>query len=144
MHSEASTAGWVGITLGAMALLLALVHFYAGPFTPQPRIEDVVANKAVAIKQAAVAALKGEKLAPREAPKRFDADRIAQTAVAVMGGASVVFAVIGFVRRESLRAAVGAACLGAAALAFQFLAIALGVIVLAILVSAAVGTLGVS
>lgn len=144
MHSEASTAGWVGIALGAAALILALVHFYAGPFSPQPTLEDVVAEKAVAIKRATVAALKGENPPAREDARRLDADRLAHGAVAVMGGIAVVLAVIGFARKEAPRVAGGAVCLGVAAIAFQFLTVALGVIVLAILIASVVGALGVS
>lgn len=43
---------WTGIATGAIALLLALTHFMAGPFSPQPSLESPVAAKAVAIKYA--------------------------------------------------------------------------------------------
>ena len=144
MRAERSTLGWLGMVLGGAALLLALVHFYAGPFSPQPSLEEVVAEKAVAIKRATMAALKGETVTAAVKSRRFDADRGAHLAVAVLGGLATVLGFAGFARRESLRVAAGALCLGAGAVAFQFLTIAIGVIVLAILVAAALGSLGVS
>jgi len=141
---EKSVLGWVGLVLGAASLLLALVHFQAGPFSPQPTLEEVVAAKAVAIKRATVAALKGEKPAPREARPQFDLDRMTEIAVATCGGLAMVLAAVGFARRESMRVAVGALCLGAAGVAFQFLTIALGVIVIVVLVGGVLGSFSLS
>jgi hypothetical protein len=103
-------------------------------------LEDVVAEKAVAIKKATVAALKGEKPAPREERRHYDLDRITHITVATTGGLAMVLAAVGFARRESTRVAVGALCLGAAGVAFQFLTIALGVIVIVVLVGAVLGS----
>ena len=60
MDKQSSVFGFTGIGLGAIALLLAVVHFWAGPFSPQPTLEQTVAEKAVSIKNATIAALKGE------------------------------------------------------------------------------------
>jgi hypothetical protein len=43
------------------------VHFWGGPFTPQPSLETSVAEKAVAIRDATLAALKGEEPKPEPA-----------------------------------------------------------------------------
>ena len=143
--SEGKTAlGWIGIALGSAALILALIHFYAGPFSPQPTLEQAVAEKAVAIKEATIAALKGEAVEAGQRKTHLDADRITEIAIALLAGLAIILAAIGFAKKESYRIAIGAAGLGAAAIAFQFLTIALGAIIFAILVAAVLGSLGLS
>ena len=122
--------------------MIVLVHFCAGPFSPQPQVEKTIAEKAVAIRDATVAALKGEEFeeaAPRSRP--MDLDRIASISGAVLGGLAIILGVVGFARRESLRVAGGAVVLGASAIAFQFLVVAIGAILLAILIAAVLSQL---
>jgi hypothetical protein len=122
------------MTFGAIALLLALVHFWGGPFSPQPSLEQTVADTAAAIKEATLSALKGEEAPPPE-PPTIDLDRATQLTTSVLGGLALILGLVGFVRHESLRAAGSAAALGTGAIAFQFLVLAIGAIVLAILVA---------
>ena len=131
-----------GIALGGAALLLALVHFYAGPFAPQPSIERTVAETAVAIRDATVAAMRGEEIEESSSNRDFDLDRILQVTAAVLGGCAVILGVIGFAKGEPGRAAGGAAALGAGAIAFQFAMIAIGAIVLAILIAGVLSGMG--
>ena len=142
MQSHNGIFSFIGIGLGAIALLTALLQFYAGPFTTKPSVEDVVAQKAVAIRDATIAAMKGEQREKMVPPPQMDLDRIVQIATALLGGLAIVLGVLGFARKEPLRAAGGAAVLGGAALAFQFLVIALGAIILAILIAAVISQLG--
>ena len=143
MDTQRSVYGFIGIGLGATALMLALVHFWAGPFSPQPSLEQVVAETAVSIREATLAALKGEVAPPpKPAMTNYDWDRIASIATAVLGGLAVILAVIGVAMKEPLRVAGGAAALGVAAIAFQFAVLALGVLVVVILVAAVLGELG--
>lgn len=144
MSESKTILGWVGIAFGSIALIVALVHFYAGPFAPQPTLEQAVAEKAVAIKKATIAALKGEVVEAEKRSTRFNADRIIEIAIAVIAGFAIIFAAISFAKKESYRIAIGAAGLGAAAIAFQFLTIALGAIIFVILVAAILGSLGLS
>jgi len=58
MKQNKSVFGTVGIIVGSVALLLSLIHFWAGPFSPKPTIESVVAEKAASIRKAAIDALK--------------------------------------------------------------------------------------
>ena len=129
--------------LGSLALLMALFHFYAGPLSPQPAIEDTVAEKAVAIRDATIAALKGEEkkkeMVDVSSP---DLDKVMSIATAMFGGLAIILGVIGFVRHEPLRAATGAAVLGGSAIAFQFLVVALGVIALVILIAVTLSQFG--
>ena len=143
MNEKKSILGFTGIAIGATALMLALIHFWAGPFSPKPSLEEIVAEKAVSIRDATLAALKGEKVAapPPQDSQRYDLDRIASVATSAMGGLAVILGVLGVALKEPIRVTGGAAILGVGAIAFQFTVVALGLLVLAILVSAVIGEL---
>jgi hypothetical protein len=134
--------GFTGIAVGAVALMLVLVQFWAGPFAPKPALEQTVAEKAVAIRDATLAALKGEEAPPPPPPPGKDLDELLQLAGAVLGGLAIIFAVVGAAMREPLRVAGGAAVLGGSAIAFQFAMLAIGAIVVAILVVGVLSELG--
>ncbi|MEQ8288851.1 MAG: hypothetical protein RIB78_03905 [Gammaproteobacteria bacterium] len=143
METKKSLFSLIGIGLGSLALLMALFHFYAGPLSPQPAIEDTVAEKAVAIRDATIAALKGEEKEKKVVTvSNIDLDKVVSIATAMLGGLAIILGVIGFVRHEPLRAATGAAVLGGTAIAFQFLVVALGLIVGVILIAVILSQLG--
>ena len=143
MEEGRSTIGWIGIAVGAVALLMAIVHFWMGPISPQPSVEKTVAEKAVAIKNATIAALKGEEVEEKATPRSIDADEALRTATSVLGGLGLILGVVSFANKEPLRIGGGAAFLGGAAIAFQFAVIALGAIVLAILIGAVISQIGI-
>ena len=143
MEENNSTAGFIGIGIGAIALLAAIVHFWAGPFSPQPSLEKSVAEKAVAIKNATIAALKGEEIEEEVSPRKIDLDQGLRLATSVLGGLAIILGVVSFARREPWRVGGGAAVLGGAAVAFQFAVIALGAIVGAILIAALISQIGI-
>lgn len=143
MEERRFTISFVGIGLGAIALLVAVSHFWAGPFSPQPSLERTVAEKAVAIKNATIAALKGEKVEEASAPRAIDLDQGLRIATGILGGLAIILGVVGFARKESVRAAGGAAVLGGIAMAFQFAVMALGAIVVAILIAAVISQIGI-
>jgi hypothetical protein len=143
MEEGRSTIGWIGIAVGAVALLMAIVHFWMGPISPQPSVEKTVAEKAVAIKNATIAALKGEEVEEKATPRSIDADEALRTATSVLGGLALILGVVSFANKEPLRIGGGAAFLGGAAIAFQFAVIALGAIVLAILIGAVISQIGI-
>lgn len=118
MESSKHTVGFVGIGIGAIALLVASVHLWAGPFSPQPSIENTVAEQAVAIRNATIAALKGEKLEEMVRSDKIDPDRGLQVAAGIMGGLAIILGVVRIARRESMRVASDAAFFGGAAIAF--------------------------
>ena len=142
MAEKASNLSFTGIAIGSVALLLVLVHFWAGPFSPQPTLESSVAERAVAIRDATVAALKGEDVKKYALPAEMDIDRALDISGAVLGGLAVILGVLGFAKKESARVAGGAAVLGAGAIAFQFAAVAIGAIIAAILIAAVISQLG--
>ncbi len=132
----------IGIALGGAALLVALVHFWAGPFAPQQSIERSVAETAVAIRDATVAALRGDEIEDASSTRDFNIDRGIEVLAVVLGGGAIILAVIGFAKGESVRAAGGAAALGAGAIAFKFAVFAVGAIVAAVLIAAVLAQLG--
>lgn len=145
MERKRPVVGSIAIALGAAALLLAIAHFWGGPFTQQPPTEKTVAEKAVAIRDATVAALKGEEYTPAaEVAKRsrWDLDQLARLATGVMAGAAIILAVVSLAMHEPLRVAAGGVILGGAALAFQFVIIAIAAVFMAILIGAVLGELG--
>lgn len=144
MNKQNSTLSFIGIGIGAIALLLALIHFWAGPFAPQPALEQTVAEKAVAIKEATVAALKGEELSIPKSKPQMDMDKILDIVTAAIGGLAIILGVVGYAKKEPMRISGGAVFLGAGAIAFQFLTFALGAIILVILIAAVLGSLGLS
>jgi hypothetical protein len=143
MTQKSSTIGFVGIAVGAVALLVAVIHFWAGPFSPQPSLEKTVAEKAVAIKNATVAALKGKEIAEEPTVRKIDLDQGVRIATSVLGAVAIILGVVSFAKREPLRVGGGAAVLGGAAVAFQFAVIALGAIVVAILIGAVLSQIGI-
>ncbi len=143
MENKKSLLSFIGIGIGSISLLLALFHFYAGPFSPQPTLEDTVAEKAVAIRDATIAALKGEEKEKKTVMSEMNLDKVVQITTALLGGIAIILGVVGFAKKEPVRVASGAAILGSGAIAFQFLTIALGVIVVAILVAAVLSQIGI-
>lgn len=143
MQDSRSTIGFIGIAIGAVALLMAITHFWMGSISPQPSVEKTVAEKAVAIKNATIAALKGKKVEEEAAPRSIDADQALRIATGFLGGLAMILGVVSFARKEPLRVGGGAAFLGGAAIAFQFAVIALGAILLAILVGAVISQIGI-
>ncbi|PVZ85347.1 hypothetical protein C9426_19905 [Serratia sp. S1B] len=129
--------GWIGIALGGIALLLAMIHFYAGPFSPQPTLESLVANKAVAIKQSLVASLAGHKVPETLERSHYNLDRILDIVTVVLGAGAVILGVIGGACKENRQAASGAILLGTGTLYFQFAVFALGAVLVVVLIVAA-------
>jgi len=142
MEYSKHSVGFIGIGVGGAALLLAIVHLWAGPFSPRPSLERTVAETAVAIKDATIAALKGDEIVEERQPNRIDIDRWLQIATGVLGGLAIILGVVSFAKRESIRVASGAAILGGGAIAFQFAILALGAIVLCVLMASVISQIG--
>jgi hypothetical protein len=106
-------------------------------------MEKTVAEKAVAIKNATIAAIKGEKIEEKAAPRRFDLDHGVRIATSVLGALALITGVVSFANREPLRVGGGAAFLAGAAIAFQFAVIALAAIVLAMLIGTVLSQIGI-
>lgn len=127
--------GIIGMGIGAISLMMALVHFWAGPFAPQPTLETAVAEAAAEIREATIRALQGEEPAPKERAA-WDIDKKLQVATASFGGLAIIFAIFGYVGHEPKRQVAGAAALGVSAIVFQFFAWLALVLIFVILVAA--------
>jgi len=97
----------------------------------------------VAIKNATIAAIKGERIEKEVAPRRIDLDHGVRIITSDVGGLALILGIVCFAKREPLRVGGGAAFLGGAAIAFQFAVIALGAIVLAILIGTVLSQIGI-
>ena len=144
-RASSSPLTLVALILGILAFGAALGHFYLGPIDPPPTLEDVVAEKAVAIRDSVVARLKGEEPETRSTPawmKEMSRDDMLRNAIMAAAFLALVLASIGYIRREDGRIAASAVMFGTFAIAFQFLVIALGVLVLVILIAVVLGEIG--
>jgi len=139
-----NTIGIIGTSFGLLALAIALIHFWAGPFDIHPSLEEVVADKAVDIKERVLSKLKGDtsvKLAPA---RKYSKDDIVDIGTVVCGFLAIMLSVISFIKREDKRAAGSAVILGVGAIGFQLFTVVLGTIVVVVLVIAVLGSLGLS
>lgn len=142
MNEKSAKFGFTGIAIGSIALLLALVHFWAGPFSPQPTLETTIAEKAASIRSSTIKALKGEEY--REMSKTiWDADKITNVITAVLGGLAFIFSVLAFAKQEPMRVAAGGATLGVSAVAFQFIAMYAMALLVVLLIAAVLSGLGI-
>lgn len=134
--------GFIGIAVGGIALLLALAHFWAGPFSPQPTLETTVAEKAASIRSATIKALKGEEY--RETYKAtWNADKVTNVATAILGGIAFILSILAFAKQEPTRIAAGGAILGVSAIAFQFIAMYAMALLVVLLIAAVLSGLGI-
>lgn len=117
-QSSARTIAQLGFGMGAVALVLVLVQFWAGPFAPQDATSVSLGELAASIKQAAIDKATGvPKPAPEAAP--WDIDRVLNLVAAVVAAGAVIFGAYGLVQRGPRRMAIAAIGLGAAAVTFQ-------------------------
>lgn len=142
--SKKNTIGIIGTSLGIIALAMALVHFWAGPFDKHPTLEEVVAEKAVDIKERVFSKLKGDTSVKMAPSKKYTIDDIVDIATIVCGFLAIVCSVIAFIKREDTRAVGCSIVLGVGTIAFQLFTVVLSTIVVVILVVAVLGSLGLS
>ncbi len=141
MNKENYLSLW-GIGIGGLALLLALISFWAGPFAPQPSMETSIGEAAAKIRQSALDALAGREVKKSYTVKKYDIDDFINIATAVLGGLAILLAAISFAKNESKRAAGSAAALGVGAIAFQFIAMFAFALLAVILIGAVLVSLG--
>lgn len=138
-----NTIALIGFIVGILALSSALFSFFVGPFSEPPAIEEVVADKAVDIKNAIVAKIKGEKYkAPEKQKESFDIDKVIQITVIAGGLIALILGSVAFVNREDKRMCIVALSFGGAAIAFQYVVIALGAILFVILLAVVLNQMG--
>ena len=140
----ANTFGIIGILVGFAAFSAVILHFYLGPLEPPPALEEVVAETAVNIRDAAIAKIKGEAYEPPPGPASRTKDEWLKIGIAAASLAAVLLAVIGIIRKESLRVAGSAAALGILDITFQVAITLFAVLLFCVLVAAVLASLGIS
>lgn len=126
--NKSAHLGWFGFTLGALALVLVVSHFFSGPFAPQQSAGVTVGELAAEMRDSALRSFRGE-AQPAPVPVPWDIDDWLRLGGGILGAGSVVLAVASLVRREPYEVGVGAMVLGGGAIAFQFYAMALMMVI---------------
>lgn len=123
--------GYIGILLGAAALLLVLVSFWAGPFSAQPVLEVALLEQVDAVREASAAAWAGQ---ASSAMAGGNIDAAISIIIPTLGSLALILAVVACVKKEPYVFPSGAAALGGSAIAFQFIAMyAMGVLVVLVI-----------
>ena len=136
-----STFGLLSIVFGFLAFAAVVAHFFAGPVDPPPPVEISIAEKAASIRDATVAALKGEEYEAESAPRIRTLDDYLTYTFIGLGVLAILMGVIGFVRHERLRPAVAGAALGGLAITFQFAVMLFFALLCALLLAAVIDKL---
>ena len=114
---------------GAIALLLGIIHFSFGPFSaPQPRLENVIAEKVSAVKKGIIAGLRGETSSVVEEKSPVDIDKVLDNSGITLAIIALVCAFIGGMRKENRWGIRGALIFGAGTLAFHALIFGIGLL----------------
>ncbi len=114
-----ATFGWSGFALGAAALMLAVVLFWAGPLaTPDP--DASLADRMAETARSLIG--KTEVVEPVAAPGRTIDDWL-RIAVAGLSGLAVILGLAGLALREPPRPAFSAVTLGGGTLLFQLVTV---------------------
>ena len=111
--------GWIGFVTGAVALLMALVVFWAGPFAPQQSAGVSLGELAAEIGKSAMRSAAGLEQ-PKPVAQARNLDDYLKIAVAVLGGIAIILAAAGLIQHERARPAIAALALGGGAILFQF------------------------
>ena len=139
--SNSPTFGFLSVVLGFLAFVAVIGHFYAGPLDPPPPIEVSIAEKAASIRDATVAALRGEDYEAKPTPVQRTLDDYLTVGFMVMAAIAILIAVIGFIRHEQWRPGVAGAALAGLAITFQFAITIFFALVCAIVLGAVLGKL---
>jgi len=118
---KSATFGWIGFAAGAVALLMALAIFWAGPFAPQQPVGLSLGELAAEVGKSAMRSAAG---LPQPEPESLprDIDDYLKVVVALLGGLAIILAATGLIRHEAIRPAVAAIAIGGGAILFQFFA----------------------
>jgi hypothetical protein len=111
--------GHIAMGTGALALSLAMLSIFGGPFAPQPSVGTTVGEIAGEMRAAALRAVSGE-AQPAPVARGWDIDRILLLAAPLLGVLTIVLSMVAALRREGLRFAGYGAALGMGAIVFQF------------------------
>ncbi len=115
------TFGLLAVVCGGLAFAAVVGHFFVGPFDPPPPVELSIAKKAANIRDATVAALKGEEYTPVTNIRQRTLDDYLTYGFIALAVLAILMAVVGFLRNEPWRPIAAGAALGGFAITFQFM-----------------------
>jgi small-conductance mechanosensitive channel len=139
--AENSMFGMLAVVLGFLAFAAVVGHFFVGPVEPPPPVEVSIAEKAASIRDATVAALKGEQYeAERKIQPRTLDDYLTYSFIA-LAVVAILLSVIGFVKHERPRPSIAGAALGGLAITFQFATMVFFALLCAIVLAAVIDKL---
>ena len=119
--AQAATLGWLGFAVGAAALILTLVVFWAGPFAPQQAAGVSLGELTADIAKSAARSVAGlPQPEPVARPRTID-DHL-EIGVGVLAGLAIILGVAALVRHERKRAALSGIALGGLAVGIQIFA----------------------
>jgi hypothetical protein len=143
--APAAPLGWVGFLTGAVARVLTIVTFWAGPLAPQQTPGVTLGELAADIAASAARSVAGQPQPAAVMPARDVGDWIA-VGVGALAGLAMVLGLAAVLRRERTRVAVSGVVLGGLAVGFQLfnwaVMMAAGALVVAALVYALRDSLG--
>lgn len=111
----------IGISLGAIALMLAFIHFWAGPFTAKPVFQQTVTDKVIALKESVLSTINGEKSSASDPQTNKDIDKIVEIVTVILAALAIILGVIGYANKEAIQVSSGAIFLGVGAMTFKML-----------------------
>ena len=117
---ETSLWGVLALIAGAVALVLAMLVVFAGPFAPQPTVGTVIGDIAGDMVAAARRSVEGA-AQPEPEALGWDIDRMLATLTPIIGVVAVVLAMIATLRHEARRLPAYGAALGGTAILFMFI-----------------------
>lgn len=145
MQIKGNLFSFIGLLFGALALLLALFHFWAGPFTPHATLETLVAGKITSVREAAISALMGNPVQEVKAAKTWNIDIILTLSTSMLAVVAIVLGVIAGFYKENRWGVRAALFFGLGVLTFQiamfWLSVLLVVLLIVMLASALTGNL---
>ncbi|WP_299401698.1 hypothetical protein [uncultured Roseobacter sp.] len=109
-----------GIGLAALAMAIALIHTFVGPFAPTQSIEVSIGEIAAGIRDSAQRALLGQEQ-PAPVARAWDIDRILRAVAPTMGVFAIVVALVGMIRKEPAKLVLCGVAFGAMAVMIQVL-----------------------
>lgn len=122
MHDTPDTPnasfGWLGFALGAAALVLTMVTFWAGPFAPQQSVGVSLGELAAEIAKSAARSAAGQS-PPEPTPPVRNIDDYLKICVSLLAGLAITAGFASFIRHERKRAALSGIALGGLAVGFQ-------------------------
>lgn len=118
----------LGMLLGALALILGIVHFSLGPFSPKPSLQTVVAGQVSAVKKGLIAGITGKQATAETDKKTVDIDKLVRNTGIITAIIALGLAFVGGMRKENRWGITGALVFGGGTLMFHAVLFGIGVI----------------